>query len=101
MQFNDKEKKRMVALTRELKRQKGLTIKNHEMQHTINTYKKTQKEILSIKDKYAGNKEVESVALAEHKKLQEIIDELNQYMAVIHPEGLIDFSGKSAPVAQG
>lgn len=101
MPFSDKQKKKMLALTREMKRQKGITIKNHEMQHSIKVYKKAQEDILSVKEKYAGNKAVESHAVNEHKKLQQIIDELNEYMSILHPEGLIDFSGNSSPVAKG
>jgi len=32
------------------------------------------------------------------KKLQSIIDDINEYMTVLHPEGLIDIGGEgSAP----
>ena len=104
MATNDKKKKRIVAIARQLKDKKGLTIKQNELNQDLTRFKTAQKEILKVKEEYKGVEIVEKEADAKYKKLQSIIDELNEYMSILHPEGIIDYgsgaSGKKI-VGQG
>jgi hypothetical protein len=101
MAFNDKQKRRVVAITKQLKEQKGITVKKAELLAGINDFKKTQQEILKVKSEYSDCPLVQEEADKEHKKLQKIIDDLNEYMKVLHPEGLLDMGSSSSPVGQG
>lgn len=104
MALNDKQKRRLVAVVNQLKQQKGLTIKKNELDQDIARYKKAQQEILQQKEGFEDNKEVVDAVEKGYKKVQSIIDELNEYMRVLHPEGLLDLgqgsSGK-AILSQG
>lgn len=104
MAFNDKQKKRFVAIARQLKEQKGLTIKQNEIVEDLKRYKKAQEDILKVKEEYQGNEAVSKAADDSCKRLQKIIGDLNEYMSILHPTGLIDFgSGKGGKqvVSQG
>lgn len=101
MAFNDKQKRRAIAITRQLKEQKGITVKKGELLAGVNEFKKTQQEILKVKNEYADCPLVQEKADEEFKKLQKIIDDLNDYMKVLHPEGLLDLGSASSPVGQG
>ncbi len=96
MPLNDKQRKKFVAIVRQLKKQKGVAIKQQELNQDIERYKKAQEEILVIKEQNLGLKDVESYADDKVKKLQGIIDELNEYMKILHPEGLLDLGIGSA-----
>lgn len=96
MPFNDKQKKQFIAVARQLKQQKGLTFKQSELQQDIINCKKAQEEILKLKEGFENNKEVTTKVEENHKKLQTIIDDLNEYMRILHPEGLLDFGKGSA-----
>jgi hypothetical protein len=104
MALNDKQKRRLVALTKQVREQKGITIKKAELDQDIARYKKTQQEILKQKEGFEDNIEVTTAVDKGYKKLQGIIDDLNDYMRVLHPAGLLDMgsgtSGKSI-VGQG
>lgn len=91
MPMNEDQKKKLVALTRQLKKQKGISIKQSELQEDITRLKKAQEEINSIKEQHKDVEVVQKEADVENKKLQIIINELNDYMKVLHPEGLLDF----------
>ena len=90
MPMNEEQQKKFTAIIRQLKKQKGLTIKHAELNEELKFYKDKQKEVKAIK---AGsdNKVVHEEADKQNKKLQNIIDDLNDYMKVLHPEGLLDY----------
>jgi DNA repair exonuclease SbcCD ATPase subunit len=90
MSFTEQEKRRLIALTRQLKEQKGLTIKKSELDQDIAHYRKAQEEIIQIKDQHRESPAVTKAAEESYGKLQSIIDDLNDYMGLIYPEGLID-----------
>jgi uncharacterized membrane-anchored protein YjiN (DUF445 family) len=95
MAFNDKQKKRFVAIARQLKQQKNITIKQNEIVEDLKRYKKAQEDVLTVKEQYKGNEAVSKAADESYQRLQKIIGDLNEYMNILHPEGLIDFgSGK-------
>jgi len=91
MSLNDKQKKAVVAITRQLKEQKGLTIKQSELLQEIDDCKKRQKRALEIKQENEKLPAIAQKADDTHKKLQNIINELNEYMSILHPEGLLDY----------
>lgn len=97
MAFSEKKKKQIVAITKKLREDKGIIIKKHELDHDINEYRKKQKALEDIEKKYEGTPAVQEAARDSKNKLQSIIDDLNDYMSVLHPEGLIDIG----PSAQG
>lgn len=90
MAFSEKEKKRIIALTRALKEEKGVIIKKSELEYDIARFKKGQAEIDKIAYEYADTPAVVKEAEKEKAKLESIIGELNEYMSIIHPEGLLD-----------
>jgi len=96
MAFNDKQKKRIVAITRQLKEQKGVTIKQSELAQDLASCKQRQKKVLEIKEQFKDVPVIQEQANESHKKLQRIIDDLNDYMAILHPEGLLDYGSGSA-----
>lgn len=104
MPLNDKQKRRIIALTKQVREQKGIAIKKGELDQDIARYKKAQQEILKQKEGFENNLEVTTAVDKGYKQLQTIIDDLNEYMRVLHPEGLLDMgsgsSGKSV-VGQG
>jgi|GEM_PF-3142909 len=93
MAFNDKEKRRLIALTRALKEEKGLSIKKMELDSDIARFRDAQKQLEVIKQEYKDSPAVVKEAEKESAKLQSIVDQLNEYMSVIHPEGLLDIGG--------
>lgn len=91
MAMNEDQKKKFVAIVRQLKKQKGISIKQAEVTKDIKRFQKAQQDILKVKEEYKGNTIVENEADKENKKLQSVINELNDYMKILHPEGLLDF----------
>ena len=104
MPLNDKEKRRFVAIAKEMKKKKNFVVKQPEMRAGIQEYQKAQKELLDLKEEYKNYPAVVQKADESYKQLQTIIDDLNEYMRVLHPAGLLDMgsgsSGKSV-VGQG
>ncbi len=102
MPLNDKEKRRFVAIAKEMKKKKNFVIKQTGMRAGITEYQKAQKELLELKEEYKDCPAVVQKAEENYKKLQGIIDDLNEYMRVLHPEGLLDLgSGSSGQFAMG
>ena len=104
MPMNENQKKKFVAIVRQLKKQKGVTVKQADLMKDINHFKKAQQDILKVKEEYKDHEIVQKEADKEYKKMQNIVNELNEYMKVLHPEGLLDFSTGStgqAIVGQG
>lgn len=104
MALNEKEKRRLVALVKGLKTQKGITLNQNSANKGIQELKGIQKEILQVKKEYPDSAEVKDKADKEFNRLQNIIDNLNEYMTVLHPEGLIDLgsgSGGGKVMGQG
>ena len=102
--MNDEQQKRFVAIIRQLKKQKGLTVKQSELVNDINNLKKAQEDILKIKEENKDNEDIKQEVDKGYKKLQSVVNDLNEYMKVLHPEGLLDFgSGASGQqiVGQG
>lgn len=89
--MNEDQKKKFVAVVRQLKKQKGITVKQADLAKDINHFKEAQQEILKVKEEYKDEELVQKEADKEYKKLQGIVNELNDYMKVLHPEGLLDF----------
>ncbi len=102
--MDEKTKRRVVAIAKQLKEKKNFVVNQQEVNKDIVRYKKAQQDILKVKEQYKGIELVEKEADSSHKKLQDIIDGLNEYMRVLHPAGLLDMgsgsSGKSV-VGQG
>ncbi len=93
MAFDEKEKRRLIALTRALKEEKGLSIKKIELDNDILRLRKAEKELEAIKQEYKDSPVVVKEAEKEKAKLRAIVDQLNEYMKIIHPEGLLDLTG--------
>ena len=91
MALNENQKRKFVAVIRQLKKQKGITIKQSDLMEDINHFKKAQEGILKIKEEYKDEEVVQKEADKEYKKMQNIVNELNEYMKILHPEGLLDF----------
>lgn len=96
MSFSDKEKRRLIAITRQLKEQKGITINPKNINADIKNFKADFQELDNLKQEYGDLPAIVEEAEAEQKKLKSIINDLNDYMAVLHPEGLLDMSGGSS-----
>ncbi len=95
MAMNDQEKKRFVAIARRLKDQKGITIKHSEVGLLLGKLKQGHQDVSKVKEQYKDVEAVYKEADTELKKIQDIINDLNEYMSILHPTGLIDFgSGK-------
>jgi uncharacterized membrane-anchored protein YjiN (DUF445 family) len=104
MPMNEDQKKRFIAIVRQLKKQKGITLKQSELVKDLNNVKQAQERILKVKEEYKDEEVVQREADKEYKKLQEVANNLNDYMKVLHPEGLLDFgtgAGGQAIVGQG
>lgn len=104
MSFSDKEKRRLIALTRALKQEKGLSMKKVELDSDIARFRDAQKQLEVIKQEYKDSPAVIKEAEKESAKLQAIVEQLNEYMSIIHPEGLLDIGnndgkGKSMMVS--
>ncbi len=98
MAFSEQEKKRFKAIIRRLRKEKGIRIYKHELDTDLLRLKKAQQSILEIKEASKDQPNVIEEADKSVKKLQSIIDDINEYMTVLHPEGLIDIGGEgSAP----
>ncbi|MDD9897392.1 MAG: hypothetical protein OXU45_00165 [Candidatus Melainabacteria bacterium] len=99
MPLDEKEKKRFVAIARAMKSQKGYIVKQNELQTDISSHKEAQKKLDKVKEEYSDCPAVIKEADQQKQKLQNIIDDLNDYMRVLHPEGLLDMgSGNSGTV---
>ena len=94
--IDQKQKKRAVAVVKALRDQKGIVLKKHELDQDLKNLKKAQQEVLDIKAQ-DSSPATQKEADKSFNKLQSIIDDLNDYMSVLHPEGLIDIG----PSAQG
>lgn len=104
MVMNENQKKKFVAVVRQLKKQKGVTVKQSDLMKDINHFKQAQQDILKVKEQYKDEEIVQKEADKEYKKMQNIVNELNDYMKVLHPEGLLDFgtgTNGQAIVGQG
>jgi hypothetical protein len=102
MALNDKQKRAATAITRGLKEKKGLSIKQSELLQEIDDCKKRQKKALEIKEANAKSPVVVEKADETYRKLQNIIDDINEYMSILHPEGLLDYgSGASGGKVMG
>jgi|688.fasta_scaffold2112237_1 hypothetical protein len=102
MPKTEKQKRRIIAIARQLKEQKGFTFKHSEYVEDLARFKKAQSEILKIKEEYKGVDVIQKKADIEYKKFQAIIDQINDYMQILHPEGLLDFgSSEAISVAKG
>lgn len=99
MGMNEKSKKRFVAIARQLKEQKGVLLKQAELTEGIKTLKEAQVKIDKTQKANPDSAAVQQDSEEKKKKLQDIIDELNDYMKILHPEGLLNMgkgsSGKS------
>lgn len=93
MAFSEQEKKRFKAIIRRLRKEKGIRIYKHELDTDLLRLKKAQQSILEIKEASKDQPNVIEEADKSVKKLQGIIDDINEYMTVLHPEGLIDIGG--------
>ena len=101
MAMNEKDKIRVRALARKLKEKKGITIKQVGLQSDVSRLKKDQEKIKELK-KQSESPAVHKEADLAVSKLQAIIDDLNDYMSVLHPEGLLDYgSGTSGKQVMG
>ncbi|MDA0771764.1 MAG: hypothetical protein O3C63_02355 [Cyanobacteria bacterium] len=101
MALNEKEKTRFLAILKAMKEQKGYVVKQSELQADIKHYKKSQAEIEDLKKEYSDCPAVLKEADAQKKKLQNIINDLNQYMQILHPEGLLDMGSSGFAVGKG
>lgn len=104
MSFSDKEKRRLIALTRALKEEKGIQLRKAELDNDIARFRDAQKQLDVIKQEYKDSPAVVKEAEKESAKLQAIVDQLNEYMSIVHPEGLLDIGnsdgkGKSMMVS--
>lgn len=93
MAFSEQEKKRFQAIIRRLRKEKGIRIHKHELDTDLLKLKKAQQSIIEIKEAHKDQPTVIEEADKSVKKLQTIIDDINEYMSVLHPEGLIDMGG--------
>jgi uncharacterized membrane-anchored protein YjiN (DUF445 family) len=102
--MTDKQKRAYTAVIKKLKEQKGITIKYAEMQSDLQDCKDRQKKIVELKQQFTSLPAVQEEADKSYKKLQNIIEDINEYMSILHPAGLLDMgsgtSGKSI-VGQG
>ena len=74
-------------------------MKASEYNHEIKQLKEKQKEINKIKEEHKDIPAIVEKADDSNKKLQTIINDLNDFMKVLHPEGLIDYgNGEPTPV---
>ena len=99
--FSEKQKRQIVAITRKLKEQKGITIKPSEVDHDLKDLKETIKKIDSIKEEFKDTPAVVEEADKGKKRLMKIISDMNEYMAVLHPEGLLDYGSGSGGKVMG
>jgi hypothetical protein len=95
MAMNEDQQKKFVAIVRQLKKQKGVSIKQAGIMKDIKRFQQAQKDILQVKEEFKDNEIVVKEADKEHKKLQAVVNELNEYMKILHPEGLLDFGAGS------
>lgn len=99
MGLNEKQKKAAIAITRKLRKDKGFTVKQAELLQGIDDCKQKQRKILEIKKENEESPAVVEEADKAYKQLQKIIDDVNEYMAILHPEGLLDYgSGPTGKV---
>jgi uncharacterized FlaG/YvyC family protein len=91
---NEKKALRLKAIAKGLKEKKGLVVKESELKTDISKLEKAQKEIKETSSKFQ-TQEGKTEADRAYKKLQNIIDDLNEYMAILHPEGLIQLDTSS------
>ena len=97
MALSDKEKRRLIAITKELRRKKGIRIKKSNLDQDLQNLKKAQEKIDKIKQENAEIPAVIDEANKSHQKLQVIVDQINDYMKVLTPEGLIDIDDGGKP----
>ncbi len=85
----EKKSRRIVAVTKELRQKKGITIKKHEIDIGLKQLTKAKKDILQMGET-DGSEAAKKAAATESEKLQNIIEDLNYYMGIVYPEGLVD-----------
>jgi len=95
MGFSDQEKRRLLVLTRRLRDEKGIAIKQDELQEDIQRFQDGINELEQIKEEYKDTPVVVEEAKESQVKLERIIGDLNEYMSIIHPEGLLDLGSDS------
>ena len=91
MPMNEDQKKKFVAIIRQLKKQKGIAVKQSGLAKDLNNVKEAQQRVLEVKNKYPDDKVVQREADKEYQKLQSVASDINEYMKILHPEGLLDF----------
>lgn len=84
-----KEKRRIVAITKRLKEEKGINLTKAEFDIGIKQAQKAQ-ELIRKEAEGNDSPDVQQAADESCAKLQSIIDDINYYMGAVYPEGLID-----------
>ncbi|MCH2226489.1 MAG: hypothetical protein MK033_01830 [Candidatus Caenarcaniphilales bacterium] len=99
MAFTDQEKRRFKAIVKRLRKEKGIRFYKHECEEDLARAKKGMSELEKIKEESKDMPIVVEEAEKAHKKLQTIVSNLNEYMSILHPEGLFDIGdeGDSTP----
>jgi hypothetical protein len=104
MAFTEQEKRRIIAITRKLREDKGIVIRKSDLDQDLARVKSSQDNIVKSK-KLDTSKEHAAKADESTKKLQEVIDNLNEYMSVLHSANLIEIdvggSDLKAAIASG
>lgn len=84
-----KNKRRAIAITKKLKEEKGINLTKAGFDVGLKQYQKAQEQIRKEAEG-SNSPEVKRVADESCQKLQGIIDDINYYMGIVYPEGLID-----------
>lgn len=88
----EKERRRIIGITKQLREQKGIVISKKEVDKDLQNLKNAQHELDAMvqpDSTPAFKREVKE----SKGKLQDVIDEINLYMGIVYPEGLIDLGG--------
>ena len=91
MALSDAEKERLIYLTQQMQKEKGVSLKMEELLYDINRYREAQQEILKIAKESNDAPAVVEEANKSFDKLQRIIDDLTEYIEVLEPVGLIQY----------
>lgn len=95
---DDKKRRKVVAITRELKKQKGIVMKKSGFEAELQNLKNEQAKIAKIVEG-ENDQEVLDAAHESNAKLQNIVDDINLYMGIIYPEGLMEIDTEETGVA--
>lgn len=88
-----KEKRRVLAIAKRLKEQKGIMVSKLAVDDDLRKLKKAKKEAEEI-GANSDSAVVKKASEETQANLQSVIDNLNDYMGIIYPEGLIDLGGE-------